>query len=46
MKKYIAALDVGTTLIRCFIYDSNVTICGLASEKVFIFIIFLYNDKR
>lgn len=33
-KKYIAALDIGTTSLRCFIYDSNVRICGVASEKV------------
>lgn len=32
--KYIAALDVGTTTIRCFIYDNNVQIVGKASDKV------------
>lgn len=32
--KYIAALDIGTTSIRCFIYDTNVQIKGKAFEKV------------
>lgn len=32
--KYVAALDVGTTTIRCYIYDKNVQICGSASENV------------
>lgn len=34
VEKYIAALDVGTTIIRCFIYDSNFKICGSAYENV------------
>lgn len=33
-QKYIAALDVGTTTIRCFIYNTNVTIIGTASDQV------------
>lgn len=33
-EKYIAALDIGTTSVRCFVYNSNVQICGVASEKV------------
>lgn len=33
-KKYIAALDIGTTSIRCFIYDTSVQIIGKACEKV------------
>lgn len=36
-KKLIASLDVGTTTIRCFIYDSNVHTIGSASEQVIIF---------
>lgn len=33
-EKYIAALDVGTTTIRCFIYDSKVNIIGSATDQV------------
>lgn len=33
-QKFVAALDVGTTTIRCYIYDKNVQIRGTASEKV------------
>lgn len=33
-QKYIAALDVGTTTIRCFIYNDNVTTIGSATEQV------------
>lgn len=33
-KKYIASLDVGTTTIRCFIFDSKCQIIGSASELV------------
>ncbi|XP_042205377.1 putative glycerol kinase 5 isoform X2 [Homarus americanus] len=32
--RYIASLDLGTTTLRCFIYDANVRICGKAEEKV------------
>ena len=32
--RYIAALDVGTTTVRCIIYDSNVQICGSANAEV------------
>lgn len=32
--KYIAALDIGTTSIRCFVYDQNVKIVAVATEKV------------
>lgn len=32
--KYIAALDIGTTTIRCYIFDSNVQIVGIANEQV------------
>lgn len=32
--KYIAALDIGTTSVRCFIYDTAVQIVGKACEKV------------
>lgn len=32
--KYIAALDIGTTTVRCYIFDSNVQIVGLATEQV------------
>lgn len=33
-KKYIASLDIGTTSIRCFIYDINVNIVGRACANV------------
>lgn len=33
-RKYIAALDIGTTSLRCFIYDNNVQLIGKASDKV------------
>lgn len=32
--KYIASLDLGTTTIRCFIYNERVEICGKAEQKV------------
>lgn len=32
--KYVAALDVGTTTIRCYIYDKSVRIRGTACEQV------------
>ena len=32
--KFIAALDVGTTTIRCFIYDSNACLVGSAYDRV------------
>ncbi|XP_069946675.1 glycerol kinase 5 isoform X1 [Cherax quadricarinatus] len=31
---YIASLDLGTTTLRCFIYDTNVRVLGKAEEKV------------
>lgn len=33
-QKYIASLDIGTTSIRCFIYDINVHIVGRACANV------------
>lgn len=38
--KYIAALDVGTTTIRCHIFDQNAQIKGTATDQV-IFMWFL-----
>ncbi|XP_069166062.1 glycerol kinase 5 isoform X2 [Procambarus clarkii] len=32
--RYIASLDLGTTTLRCFIYDTNAHVCGKAEEKV------------
>lgn len=32
--KYIASLDVGTTTIRCFIFDTDLKIRGAATERV------------
>ncbi|XP_068213774.1 putative glycerol kinase 5 isoform X2 [Palaemon carinicauda] len=32
--RYIASLDLGTTTIRCFIYNERVEVCGKAEEKV------------
>lgn len=31
--QYIASLDVGTTTLRCFIYNSQARLCGRAEEK-------------
>lgn len=31
--QYIASLDVGTTTLRCFIYNSQARVCGRAEEK-------------
>lgn len=33
-EKYIAALDVGTTTIRCHIFDQNAQIKGTATDQV------------
>lgn len=44
-RKYIAALDIGTTSLRCFIYDNNVEIIGKASDKVSRPIIQMTTDK-
>lgn len=33
-QQYVAALDIGTTTIRCFIYDRHVQIKGQAIEQV------------
>ena len=32
--RYIAALDVGTTTVRCHIIDENTVTVGSAAEKV------------
>ncbi|XP_064456440.1 putative glycerol kinase 5 isoform X2 [Ornithodoros turicata] len=32
--KFIAAVDVGTSVLRCHIYDSRAQVCGSASDKV------------
>ncbi|XP_043277872.1 putative glycerol kinase 5 [Venturia canescens] len=32
--RYIAALDVGTTTVRCYIIDENITTVACATEKV------------
>ncbi|XP_069993335.1 glycerol kinase 5 isoform X3 [Penaeus vannamei] len=31
---YIASLDLGTTTLRCYIYDKTLRVCGKAEEKV------------
>lgn len=31
--QYIASLDLGTTTLRCFIYNSQARVCGRAEEK-------------
>lgn len=36
-KRYIASLDIGTTSVRCFIYDVKVQIVGRACANVIIF---------
>lgn len=33
-QKYIASLDIGTTSLRCFIYDVNVHIVGKSCSNV------------
>lgn len=33
-KKYIASLDIGTTIVKCFIYDEKAQICAEAQENV------------
>lgn len=33
-EKYVASLDIGTTTIRCYIFDTNLKICGSASDTV------------
>lgn len=33
-EKYILALDIGTTTIRSFIYNSNTEIVGKATDQV------------
>lgn len=33
-QQYVAALDIGTTTIRCYIYDRHVQIKGCATEQV------------
>lgn len=42
--QYIASIDVGTTTIRCFIYNNQARLCGGAEEKAsgFIINIFLF----
>lgn len=37
-KKYIASLDIGTTSVRCFIYDIDVRTVGRACADVNIFL--------
>ncbi|GLH12946.1 Uncharacterized protein GBIM_17603 [Gryllus bimaculatus] len=32
--KFVAALDVGTTTIRCYIFDQSTTAVGSACDKV------------
>lgn len=34
MTKYIAVLDVGTTNVRCFIYDEKFIILSMASKEI------------
>lgn len=33
-EKYVASLDIGTTTIRCYIFDTNLKICGSAADNV------------
>lgn len=35
--KYILTLDIGTSTIRCFIYNSKAETVGKAIDQVFIF---------
>lgn len=47
--QYIAALDVGTTTIRCFIFNEDVNTIGSAKEQVhfsFVFLFVLFVIKR
>jgi len=34
-KKYVAALDVGTTTVRCHVLDQNAKVVGSATRQVF-----------
>lgn len=34
MSKYTAVLDVGTTSVRCFIYDDNYSILATAARDI------------
>lgn len=34
MAKYIAVLDVGTTSVRCFVYDEKFTILSTAAKEI------------
>lgn len=36
--KFIGALDVGTTTLRCMIFNSSLEICGSSNEQVFFFV--------
>jgi hypothetical protein len=38
-KKFVAALDVGTTTVRCHIFDQHAKIVGSASAQVHFFLI-------
>lgn len=33
-ESYIAALDIGSTFIKCYVYSKNMKIVGSASSKV------------
>lgn len=34
MKKYVLALDQGTTSSRCILFDKQGNICGMAPERI------------
>lgn len=40
-RSYVLALDIGTTVIRAYVYDKNVTVLGSSHTKVSFFLVFL-----
>lgn len=44
-EKYIAAVDIGTTSLRCYIFNSKAEIIGRASTQVNLNFIHFYKIK-
>lgn len=44
-KTFIAALDIGTTTIRCYIFDQDAKIVGAAKCQVISRVIYKINSK-
>jgi glycerol kinase len=41
-KKYVAALDVGTTTVRCHILDKTAKVVGSATRQVTVNLFFIF----